>query len=87
MKLILEKFRRYQRFVEASYEGNLGMEEVRRFYMDAPPEKVTEFEQAVDADENDTPAILQPKQSSTSRFGCTSRCFITMKYNSRTLPQ
>jgi len=53
MKLILEKFRRYQRFVEASYEGNLGMEEVMRFYMDAPPEKVQEFEQAVDADEND----------------------------------
>lgn len=53
MKQLMEKFRRYQRFVEASYEGNLGMEEVMRFYMDAPPEKVTEFEQAVDADEND----------------------------------
>ena len=53
MKLILEKFRRYHRFVEASYEGNLGMEEVMKFYMNAPEEKVQEFEQAVDKDEND----------------------------------
>jgi len=53
MKLILEKFRRYQRFAEAAYEGNVGAEEVMKFYMNAPDDKVAEFEQAVDADEND----------------------------------
>ena len=52
MKLIIENFRRYQRFVEAAYEGNIGAEEVMKFYMNAPDDKVAEFEQAVDVEDN-----------------------------------
>lgn len=52
MKLIMENFRRYSRFVEAAYEGNIGAEEVMKFYMNAPDDKVAEFEQAVDVEDN-----------------------------------
>jgi hypothetical protein len=53
MKSITEKFRRYSRFVEAAYEGNMGAEEVMKFYMNAPDDKVEEFERAVKVEDND----------------------------------
>lgn len=52
MKTIMESFRRYARaakFNEAAYEGNLGFEELTKFYMAAPDDLTDKFEKAMEA--------------------------------------
>jgi len=52
MKPLVEKFRKYKRLLEASYEGNLGAEEVMKFYMNAPEEQISAFEQYLQDDDD-----------------------------------
>tara|TARA_R110000824_G_scaffold98711_1_gene235397 strand:+ start:1397 stop:2551 length:1155 start_codon:yes stop_codon:yes gene_type:complete len=52
MKPLFEKFRKYKRLLEASYEGNLGAEEVMKFYMNAPEDHITAFEKYLQDDDD-----------------------------------
>ena len=52
MKYLIENFRKYKRLLEASYEGNLGAEEVMKFYMRAPDKDIDTFEKYLEDDDN-----------------------------------